>query len=375
MKKIGIIVEYNPLHNGHLIHLNKIREKTNADIIIACMTSSFSSRGDLSIFDKFEKTRQALEAKVDLIVEFPFVYSLERADVFAKNAIDILNLMQVDEIWIGSEENNIDLYEEAYLKYTDEFNLDDGKSLKKASIDVIPFKSNDVLGFFYFKRIVDKGYNIELHTIKRELTNFLENIIHDEHIASSSAIRANLELIDKFTPKYVSSSKDKILDENKLFSFLKYKILSSTTDELKEIFLVDEGLEYKLKKEINSYDNKDDFINSLVSKRYTKTRIKRMLSYILFNITKKEINMIQPIDINFIRVLGFNEIGREYLRKIKKDVDIYTNIKEGINMALDIELRISKILDMIYNTNVFEQEQSKPKENDDFIKTKNVMEE
>ena len=327
MKIIGIIVEYNPLHNGHLYHFNKIKEENPDSKVIAVMSSSFTMRGDLSIFDKFTKTNHALKLGIDIVIELPFVYTVERADIFAQNAVKILNLMNVNEIWIGSEENNTSIYEKYYNE--------------KIQIDN---KDN---------------YNIELKTIKRIDSSYLDLNPKSDNIASALAIRINLELLNEYTPIFVNKDINKILDEKLLFNYLKYKILNDNKNELKSIFFVDEGLENKLY-EIKNYNSYDEFINSLVSKRYTKTRIKRMLTYILFNIKKDEINKIYNNDINFVRILGFNNNGKEYINKIKKDINIYTNIKENINEIFDIELKISKILDFIFNLDLMKKEQSGP---------------
>ena len=109
LKIVGLIVEYNPLHNGHIHHINEVKTKSNADLIVAVMSSSFTMRGDLSLFNKFEKTKQALTSGIDLVIELPLVYSIERADIFSDNAVKILNLLNVNEIWIGSENNDISL--------------------------------------------------------------------------------------------------------------------------------------------------------------------------------------------------------------------------------------------------------------------------
>ncbi len=357
MKKIGIICEYNPLHNGHLYHFNKIKEESKADIIICVMSSSFSSRGDLSLFDKFTKTKQALSLGIDLVVELPLIYTLERADIFASNSVKILNLLNVDEIWIGSEENNINIYKDYYTNEKIDNKSDYTTSYKcKCNIDLL---SNDILGYSYYKAIKDNNFNIELKTIKRINNNYLDADINTSNIQSALSIRENISTIDKYTPKFVYKDKDKILDESKLYQYLKYKILSSKVSELKDIYFVDEGIEYKLKDVIN-YDNYNDFINSLVSKRYTKARIKRMLTYVLLNITKKEANEIYAKDIDFVRVLGFNNIGKEYLSNIKKDIKIFTNIKNNINQVLDIEINTSKLIDIIYNTNLIKLEMEGP---------------
>ncbi len=356
MKIVGVIVEYNPLHNGHVYHIDKIKELARPDLIIAVMSSSFTMRGDLSIYDKFTKTKQALNNDIDIVIELPMVMSMQRADIFAKNACTLLSMMNVDEIWIGSEENNYELYEKYYEKFNNEFEYNNDESYKKASSKVLPFLSNDLLGFSYYKAIKDNNLNISLHTIKREKSNYLDDTPTDNHITSALSIRNNLNLLDIYTPSFVASNKN-ILDENKLFNYIKYKILSSSLIDLKSIFFVDEGIEYKLY-DVKNFNDINSFVEYLSGKKYTKTRIKRMLIYILFNVTKSDINSINDID--FVRVLGYSNNGKEYINTIKHDIKIYTNIKEGISKVLDIEIKISKILDIIFDTNLFMLEQKGP---------------
>nr|MCR5349769.1 nucleotidyltransferase family protein [Acholeplasmatales bacterium] len=151
MKIVGLITEYNPLHNGHVYHFNEVKKLSNADLVICVTSSSFTMRGDLSLFDKFTKTNQSLNMGIDLVIELPLIYTIQRADIFSKNAVDILNLCNVDEIWIGSEENNIDVYKKYYEKLKSIDNKEDyDTSYKtKANINLL---SNDTLGFFYYKR-------------------------------------------------------------------------------------------------------------------------------------------------------------------------------------------------------------------------------
>ena len=357
MKIVGIICEYNPLHNGHLYHFNKIKEESKADIVICVMSSSFSSRGDLSIFDKFTKTKQALNLGIDLVVELPLIYTIQRADIFADNAVKILNNLNVSEIWIGSEANDISIYEK-YYNNNEINNKDDYyTSYKdKANMDLL---SNDILGFSYYKSIRDNKFNIELKTIKRIENNYLDKNLNNSSIQSALSIRNNIENIEKYTPEYVYNDKNLILDENKLFKYLKYKILSTSVNDLKTIYFVDEGLENKLY-DIIDYDNYQDFIDYLSSKRYSKTRIKRMLTYVLLNITKDMANKAYEIDNSFVRILGYNDKGKAYLNSIKKNNNIYTNIKNNINQILDIEINTSKIIDIIYDINIFDLEMNGP---------------
>ena len=357
MKIVGIICEYNPLHNGHVYHFNKVKEESKADLVICVMSSSFSSRGDLSIFDKFTKTKQALNMGIDLIVELPLIYTIERADIFADNAVKILNNLNVSEIWIGSESNDISVYEKYYNNKVIDNKDDYSTSYKdKANMDLL---SNDILGFSYYKSIKDNKFDIELKTIKRIENNYLDNNLNSSNIQSALSIRANIDELEKYTPDYVSKDKNLILDENKLFPILKYKILSTSPSILKSIYFVDEGIENKLS-DIIDFDNYQDFIDYLSSKRYSKTRIKRMLTYILLNITKDMANKSYDIDNNFVRILGYNDKGKAYLSSIKKNLTIYTNIKNNINQILDIEITTSKLIDTIYNTNLFNLEMNGP---------------
>ncbi|MCM1130520.1 MAG: nucleotidyltransferase family protein [Roseburia sp.] len=360
MKIVGTIVEYNPLHNGHIYALNEIKKHSHADLVVAVLSGNFTMRGDLSIFDKFEKTRQALQIGMDLVIELPFVCAVQNADRFAENAVKLLNLAKVSELWIGSESNNPKLYEQCYQSWIDPTSQEKikellalGKSYKEATSAIIHLPSNDLLGFSYYKAIKEANYPISLHTIKR-IGSY--DSLEAKEYASAYAIRSDLSLISKYCPNYLRT--DLIRDSKFLFPYLKYKILSSSLNQLKDIFLVEEGLENRIK-EIYSYSSLESFIDFLSTKRYTKSRIQRMMVYILFSINKHDVKDIQC---NFLRILGYTNLGKSYLNKIKKDVNIFTNIKENLHPILDIELKITKILDMIYSSSTLKEEQGKPQE-------------
>lgn len=362
MKIVGTIVEYNPIHNGHLYAINQIKKESNADLIIAVMSGNITMRGDLSIFNKFTKTKQSLIAGIDLIIELPFCYTVHNSDLFAYHTIHLLNLAKVDEIWIGSESNNPNLFIEAFNEFEKIENqkkikklMNEGYSYKAATNEIYSLPSNDLLGYSYFKAIQKINPNIILKTIKRLGSNYYDN--EPKEFASAYAIRNNKNLANIYCPNFVDI--DKALDYNKIFPYLKYQIQTKSTNELKDIFLVDEGIENKLHS-INNYSNLDDFTSSLVSKRYTKSRIQRMLMYILFNVTKTEMNTILNNLPDYIRILGYNKNGKEYLKIIKKEIKIYTNIKNNIHQSLDVEFKVSTILDNIYNTNNKQLEQTKP---------------
>ena len=360
MKIVGTIVEYNPLHNGHIYSINEIKKKSHADIIIAVLSGNFTMRGDLSLFDKFEKTRQALYASIDLVIELPFVFAVQNGDIFAKNAIHLLHLAGVEEIWFGSESNNPKLYFECYKIWNTKEaqekikeQLSYGKSYKEATASIINLPSNDLLGFCYYKAIQEFSYPITLHTIQR-IGSY--DSLKPKEYASAYAIRKDLSLIQEYCPHFIDTNK--IRDSKLLFSYLKYQILNLDTSELRDIFFIEEGMENKLKA-VQGYFSYDDFVEFLATKRYTKSRIQRMLSYILFHIKKQDFSID---NFHFLRVLGYSEKWKCYLNSLKKKVSILTNIKEGIHPILDIELKITKILDMIYSTSTLALEQGKPQE-------------
>lgn len=362
MKVVGTIVEYNPLHNGHIYAVNKIKKESKADVIIAVMSGDFTMRGDLSIYDKFSKTLQALKANIDVIIELPFVYTVQSSDLFAYYAVSLLKLAKVEELWVGSESNDLDTIYKAYEDWKNmesqkkiKSQINGGISYKKATSSIINLPSNDILAFSYYKAIKENSYNITLKTIKREGSLYYDTV--PDKFASAYAIRKDLSLIDTYCPKYLKEFP--IRDYNLVFNYLKFQILNQSINSLKSYFFVDEGLENKLK-DIKDYDSYDEFVNFLVSKRYTRSRIQRMLTYILFGIKKEDMATIKNEEPSFLRILGYNQNGLKYIKTIKKSTSIYTNLKEGINSIIDINLKISKILDLIYVTNEFKNEQAKP---------------
>ncbi len=361
MKVVGTIVEFNPLHNGHLYAINEIKKQSNADLFIVVMSGEYTMRGDLSLFDPFTKAKHALYAGIDLVVELPFANTVEAADTFAKNAVLLLNLLHVEELWFGSEHNSTSLYEEVYhnwqLKESQQKiaeAIQKGASYKEATSLIINLPSNDMLGFCYYKAIVENQLPIKVHTIKRIGAQY-EDLTPSTY-ASAKGIRHNLSLLEQYCPTYVK--KEEIRNEELIFQYLKYAILSQSKTDLKEIFLVEEGLENALLKIIDCNDL-NAYISSLVSRRYTQSRIKRMLAYVLFHITKQEMQEIKKSEL-IIRVLGANEQGFHYLNKIKKEHTIYTNIKDDYHPILDMELKIAKVLDAIYHSNLLKKEQQGP---------------
>lgn len=348
---IGIICEYNPFHNGHIYHLNKIKEKYKDSTIILVMSGAITERGDISIINKWDKTEIALKYNIDLVVELPFKYASQSADLFAKGAIEILNELKASKIIFGSESNDINLlykiakiqlsnnYNEVLKKYIDSYSYPDALGKALYELTNINIKSpNDILGISYIKEILKNNYNIEVETIKR--TNDYNSKKLDR-IASATSIREAINNNIDITP-YVPDETLKVinkkLDINNYFEFIKYKILS--TPDLTYIEGIDDKIYPRIKKSIIISNNITELINNIKAKKYSYNRIKRILIYILIDYKKAEHN-----DNNYIRILGFNNKGKSYLSSIKKDIKLplITNYSNSNNL-LDIDIRINNIL-------------------------------
>lgn len=336
MKACGIVVEYNPLHNGHIYHLNKSKELSKCDVIIGVMSPNFVQRGEPSIVSKKERVEASLKAGVNIIVELPTLYAVENANIFAKYALQILNSLKVESICFGSETGDTKAFLEKYSKsslFTPHLDflvsdlMSEGYSYPKAmsmalkQMDEIRLETpNDILGMAYYNEIKKNEYPIEIFTIKRE-NNYNDDSLGYENV-SAKAIREVLKNngdVSTYTP--MSFDKELFyLDE--YFDLLKYKLLTMSVEELNGIHLVEEGIENLFKKKIVEAHNMSEFINLCVSKRYTFARIKRTIVHIILNTKKEYAKEMLNQDIKYVRLLGIDSKGSEYLKEKRKEIEI-----------------------------------------------------
>lgn len=369
MKIIGLIAEYNPIHLGHIYQINKIKKLYPNSLIIVITNSSFTQRGDINILNKWNKTKICLENSIDLIIELPFAYATQSADTSAYAAINILNQLKIDTLIFGSESNNIEkltklaetqinnnVFDNLVKKYLDK-GLNYPTATSKSLIEILKYTTNepnDLLGISYIKEILRNNYNIKPVSIKRT-TNY-HNKEKKSNILNASLIRKlllNNDSITEYIPKHTEQYLYKNLNQEKYFQLLKYKII--TAKDLSIYKTVDEGIESRIKKEINNSNTWDNLVNNIKTKRYTYNKINRMLIHILTDFTKDEANKIK---IDYIRILGFNIKGKQHLNKIKKDINIplITNYKPNISLLLDIEYRVTKIYSLPLNNKLDESE-------------------
>ena len=372
-KIIGIIAEYNPFHNGHLYQIKKIREKYKDATIVVVSSSSFTQRGEISLLNKFDKTKVALNNGVDLVIELPYVYSTQSSDIFASAAIKILNYLKINTLCFGTERDNIDdikicaqtqlnnpEYDILVKKYlNDGFNYPTAlnKALKSL-VDIEITEPNELLALSYIKEIISNKLNIDIFNIKR--TNDYHDIESNESIVSASNIRNklinNIDIKDQ-VPSDVYDILKNIKFNNKYFEFLKYKINSES--DLEKYLDVDEGLSTRIRNAINESNNLEELIQNIKTKRYTYNKISRMLNHILCSFTKDERDDVKNIE--YIRILGFNDTGQRHLNNIKNDLSInILNKYDTSYRALEIEKRVSLIYSMIINDIMDAEIKNKP---------------
>lgn len=336
MKACGIVVEYNPLHNGHLYHLQKSKELSKCDIVIGVMSPNFVQRGEPSIVSKKERVKAALDAGINIIVELPTLYAVENANIFAKYALNILNELKVSSICFGSESGDTQEFLAKYSKsslLTPHLDflvsdlMDEGYAYPKAmalalkQMDEIRLETpNDILGLAYYNEVKKNNYPIDIHTIKR-VNNYKDDSLNYENV-SAKAIREvlkNNKDVKEYTPM---SFNEELFYLDDYFSLLKYKILTMSVEELNGIHLVEEGIENLFKKKIVESHTMDEFINACVCKRYTFARIKRTIVHILLNTKKDFAKEVLSQNIKYIRLLGFDSKGSEYLKEKRKEIEV-----------------------------------------------------
>ena len=384
---LGIIAEYNPFHNGHLYHILKSKELTKDDYVIALIGGNFTQRGESSIVDKWTKAEMALAGGADLVIELPSLYSVSSAENFADGAVKILNSLKVvDHLSFGAECQELNklniianvLYEEpkefkAFL--ADE--LSKGVSFPKARENAIlsylkdfSYKNilsepNNILGIEYLKALKKYRSRIKPVLVPRKSSGHL-TLDYTGSISSSTAIRNMLKtgntanLKDALTPSSYTILKEEInkghfvRDFSKFEKIALYNLRLMSLEEIKKLPDVSEGLEHLIKKAALSCNTVDDFVNIVCSKRYTKTRIRRILLYALLGISKKDIDISKKV-VPYVRVLGFNDKGKNLVSKIKHknpSAKIVTSVKKFVDSNGNKNLQVLMNKD-IFATNVY----------------------
>lgn len=385
---LGIIAEYNPFHNGHLYQIEEAKKQTGADYVVAVISGNFTQRGNTSLVNKWIKTDMALRSGVDIVIELPTVYSISSAENFAEGAIKILDSLKiVDTLCFGTETadfaalNNIAnvLYSEP-KEYVSLLNHELGKgvSYPKARESALMMYlndikryanilsgSNNILAIEYLKALKKLKSSMRPFSVQRKKVYYNDERIVDE-FASSTAIRklvsrGQYDEIRKVIPtsSYMLLKEEIrkgsfVLDILKFEKEILYNLRKMTVSEIAELPDVTEGLENVIKNAANSCNSILDLMDMVKSKRYTQTRIQRILLYALLGITKKDMANARKVT-PYVRVLGFNKNGREMLSEICKEnrrINMITSVKKFEELNLNKTLK--EMLDKdIFATNVY----------------------
>lgn len=361
-KILAIVAEYNPFHNGHLYHLQKSKKELNPDYSICVMSGNFCERGDTSIIDKWSKAEAALKCGFDLVIELPVLYSTSSAENFAEGALKILDAFGNNVILsFGSECGDLSILNNIANILCDEpkefttiltHELSKGLSYPKARENALLLYLNDVrkyanvlsspnniLGIEYLKAIKKLKSKVKPFTIKRIDAGYNSLKVKDR-LASATAIRnllKNNEDVKKLMPAPAYNILLDNINHGKMVSDISafekeiiYTLRKMSLEEIANLQDVTEGLENSIKQAANSCNNLEDLINSIKSKRYTRSRIQRILIYSILNITKKDIQdsyKVKP----YIRVLGVSQKGKTLLSEIsnyRAKYPVVTSVKK-----------------------------------------------
>lgn len=374
MNLTGIITEYNPLHKGHIYHIESAKKITKCDGVICIMSGNFVQRGAPALISKWDRAKTALESGVDIVIELPLVYSLSSAEFFAFGSVSLLNnLGSVNNLCFGSESGDINLiyklaeilskepeefkhYLKLYLSSGLSYPIARGKALAHIfsnDLDVIEIikHSNNILAIEYCKSLVKLNSSITPSTITRVGSSY-NSIDLKKDFSSATSIRSYLRYAKTLEPlkntvplsSYSMLSKhynDKTLTfEDSIFRYIKHKALTSKNN-FENLPDVSEGLHNKLYKALYTSNSYEELINTVKSKRYTYTRISRILCQYFIGFENYNTEELRRTPSEYARVLGFNSRGREILREIKNtsSIPIYTKLPKTLSPMLQLDLQ------------------------------------
>ncbi|MBO0454089.1 nucleotidyltransferase [Candidatus Enterococcus murrayae] len=345
MRSCGIVVEYNPFHNGHRYHVKKARELSNADVIVAVMSGNFLQRGEPAIIDKWSRTNAALQNGVDLVVELPFSWAVQSADYFAKGSVKLLHALGCDALCFGTDgASKFDYadYGRFFLENEAAINrlfheLPIGWSYPEKMAEVVSqlypkaqdFPPNHILGLSYAKENALYSHPMEIFPLPRKDQGYHDELLVADQFASATGIRQAV-FSNEDVSAYVPMETLKDLKETQIswadfWPFLNYQLRADSLASLRKIYQMKEGLEYRLIEQ--KADSFFDYLQLVGTKRYTQPRIQRLLTYILLQVKESEIKAEQ--ENSMLHILGFSEKGQAYLNKKKKQFTLPVAAKIG----------------------------------------------
>ena len=369
--RIGIIAEFNPLHSGHKYLIEcarKIANENNGEVICV-MSEFFTQRGEVAIVDGYARAREAVRSGCDMVIALPYLGSVAYGDDFARKSIEILAGAGVTHLIFGTENDDVNIFEEIYRKQQktteEEYKrlLKTGVSHAKINSILYGFENNNPnfsLAYSYYKAIKEAKLDIQMLPIKREGQGLNSDELPEQVHLSATTIRRNLgdEKVEKYLSKemLVDLRKEKIASEEALFPYLKYKILSLGKVGIEQIYDVGEGLEnriYEAALKVKSYSN---LVESIATKRYSNKKIQRVLLHILTNTTKE--NYKENFSTNNFRVLAVKRNKAAIIREINREgkISIHPLLNSKNSMKFEQDIKVARIYELLFsNKDIFRE--------------------
>lgn len=358
MQAVGMVVEYNPFHNGHYYFLHQAKEQTGAEVAVAVMSGNFTQRGEPTIVDKWARAQAALKSGVDLVVELPVFYAVQPAHRFAAGALAILNALQVHRVAFGAEHPDWDFAalvaaeqhfdQDEFNQYNATYATQFNEQLRSQT-GLELRDPNDILAFAYTKAVLTNAYPIQLTPVQRRGSGYHDRQIHGQ-IASASAIRqavANKQDFVNTVPPVMGKALTGVRTVpswDLLYPLLRNQLIQSPIDYLAQTYQMAEGLEHRMKEVAQRSLGFDEFIHGVKTKRYTYAHLLRMCLYTTLQLTEGEV--ADRFDHPYIHILGFTARGRQYLHQVKKQVPVplFTKVSQGMRDGFyNLDYRAGKL--------------------------------
>ncbi len=374
MKVLGIIVEYNPLHIGHMHHLKSSLKLVKPDFTVAIMSGNFVQRGEPAIVDKFARAEMALKAGVDVVFEIPVIYSIQDASGFAFGSVASLNCTNaVTNIVFGSESNDIQTlsqmasliveepgeYQRLLKKYLKKglsfpnarrYAISDVLSQDGVDTDQIQY-SNNILGVEYLASLKRLRSKMAVSTIGRKGSSYNEEKVSE--VPSATALRKAILEDRKLSglPEFSLEILEREMNTGRgpifmrdLFEFMRFKILMLSREGLEELYGFNEGIAKRMVDALDGSNDMNEFLKRVKTKRFTFTRIKRRTLYAIFDVKRDFVMQSNEFGPQYLRVLGFTKKGKQILRVISdhSSIPLISNVsnfnksleKRNVNISL-----------------------------------------
>ncbi|MBR7926678.1 nucleotidyltransferase family protein [Aerococcaceae bacterium zg-ZUI334] len=364
MKIVGVITEYNPLHAGHIYQLNEIRRHSQCDVLVVVMSGNVVQRGEFAIIDKWTRAQLAVEAGADVVFELPIIASLQSADYFAQVGVQLLSHLQCQDFYFGSEEatvaqmnqllNSIET-QKAAIDNIVQKGLNQGMGYAKAYAEAIEqyfpqlafdmSLANQQLGLRYLVTNRQLEKPMSAHAIPRIMQSDSQQLMSATQIRKA-VLQQRLKSMNVPSSTWNALQQVPVVQMEDYWPLLRYRLMTHTPMSLQRIFGIKEGIEYKLLQEVVAANSWQDLVTRMVSKRWTRAAIQRLLMSILGDISidemqrEKQLFMTQPMT----RLLAYRQTSTRYLKELRQQsLHIMNNWKQSYNETCQLMMRMDRI--------------------------------